>query len=330
MTKNIYTMYVEGKVMIFHITKDNGKRVGIHPNTLVASAFLLNPENYPCVRRIDENPMNNRVDNLEWATLISTRGKQKPRNAMKVDQFSVDDKFIKTWNSVKEVAEQLVCARSKLYDVINGKRKTAIGFKWKYHDDDVGDEEWKLIPLPNMKFDYYVSTRGRIKRKGSKRITTGTDDRGYRATKLTRKDGTVKRSRIHQLVLLTFEGEPPTNKHNPNHKDGNKSNNVPINLEHATQSENVRHAHETGLHGGSRAVTGVSKSSNIEIYSVAEAARKMGVTRRVMRRIVGKNNKRFGYTWYFSEDLPVEKSPKKRKRETTIDQTKSTTKRNKV
>ena len=50
-----------------NLRKDNKtKQYQIH--RLVAIAFLPNENNYPFVNHKDENPSNNRVDNLEWCT----------------------------------------------------------------------------------------------------------------------------------------------------------------------------------------------------------------------------------------------------------------------
>lgn len=43
-----------------------GNRRLVH--RLVADAFIPNPDNLPLVRHMDDNPSNNRVDNLAWGT----------------------------------------------------------------------------------------------------------------------------------------------------------------------------------------------------------------------------------------------------------------------
>lgn len=93
-----------------------------------------------------------------------------------------------------------------------------------------------------------------------------------------------KEVKLHQLVANAFV---PGKKEGlvPNHKDGNKTNCLPSNLEWVTQSENMKHAYATGLHGPTRGPRGPIKSSKriaqidkngnvIAIFnSITEAAR---------------------------------------------------------
>ena len=44
----------------------NGKKKQFLIHRLVAKAFIPNPHGLPQINHIDENPKNNRVDNLEW------------------------------------------------------------------------------------------------------------------------------------------------------------------------------------------------------------------------------------------------------------------------
>ena len=46
--------------------KKNGIRKNFKVHRLVAEAFIPNPNNYPEINHIDSNPLNNKVDNLEW------------------------------------------------------------------------------------------------------------------------------------------------------------------------------------------------------------------------------------------------------------------------
>lgn len=54
-----------------------------------------------------------------------------------------------------------------------------------------------------------------------------------------------KNHAIHKLVCLTFHGPRPSPKHEVNHKNKDRADNRPGNLEWLTKRQNLRHAHAT-------------------------------------------------------------------------------------
>jgi hypothetical protein len=57
------------------------------------------------------------------------------------------------------------------------------------------------------------------------------------------KNGKKSEVPVHRIVCAAFHGEPPTDQHQVNHKNGNKKDNTPSNLEWVTASENQKHAY---------------------------------------------------------------------------------------
>ncbi|MEK5104348.1 NUMOD4 domain-containing protein [Cytobacillus sp. FSL M8-0252] len=106
---------------------------------------------------------------------------------------------------------------------------------------------------------YQVSNIGRVKSLGRYRerkdgllikvkekvLMVRTDSKGYEKVDLT-KGGKRKTVLVHRVVAQAFIPNS-NNKPQVNHKDGNKKNNKVSNLEWNTISENIKHAHETGL-----------------------------------------------------------------------------------
>lgn len=68
--------------------------------------------------------------------------------------------------------------------------------------------------------------------------------RGYIRVSLHLTNGEWKHKYVHRLVMRTFEGKSDLQV---NHLDGNKQNNKLSNLKYDTQSDNIKHAIETGL-----------------------------------------------------------------------------------
>lgn len=111
---------------------------------------------------------------------------------------------------------------------------------------------------------YQISSKGRIKsldrritqRKGSTEYTRTFPGRILRPAcgpymiVVLRRDLKSITWGLHILVCEAFHGSKPTPKHEVNHKNGNKHDNRASNLEWATRSQNVQHAHDIGLMGG--------------------------------------------------------------------------------
>ena len=100
-------------------------------------------------------------------------------------------------------------------------------------------ETWK--PIPDL-IGYEASDEGRIRRhgrllKGSKSYKSS----DYQRIRLDRFSGR-RRVNVHALVARAFIGQIPAG-HVHNHKDGNKQNNRPENIEFVTQSDNNKHAY---------------------------------------------------------------------------------------
>lgn len=71
-SQRIKTFIIESGYELVNLSKD-GYRKPYSIHTLVAKAFIANPLNKPEVNHKDTNKLNNRVDNLEWATLQENR-----------------------------------------------------------------------------------------------------------------------------------------------------------------------------------------------------------------------------------------------------------------
>lgn len=135
---NIQTS-VGGYKFVILIVNNNRKTAYIH--RLIAEAFIPNPDNLPCVNHKDEDKSNNIVDNLEWCTVAynntyGTRLEKVSKTSSKaIIQYSLDDKFIRIWDSAHEVARVLGYNQGNICNCCNNKLKTAHKFKWRYVED---------------------------------------------------------------------------------------------------------------------------------------------------------------------------------------------------
>lgn len=110
------------------------KRKSQKVHRLVAEAFISNPNNLPIVNHKDENKQNNCVDNLEWCNnkYNCNYGSRNTKLAKKVNQYTKNNIFVKTYESMSEASKLLNIHHSHISDCCLGKRKSAGGYVWKY------------------------------------------------------------------------------------------------------------------------------------------------------------------------------------------------------
>lgn len=123
-----------------HITLcKNGVRRTSAVHTLVASAFIENPNKKPQINHKDGNKSNNSAENLEWVTqkennchAITTRLKKTKVLLMFDNENNLIRKFFNRME-IEEYFKRRIC-----HDLItrccNKQRKTAYGFVWRYSE----------------------------------------------------------------------------------------------------------------------------------------------------------------------------------------------------
>lgn len=122
----------------------NGKEECKSVHRIVAETFLENKYDNFVINHIDGNKINNRVENLEWCSQAYNirnafeTGLNKPKTkgehhlSRKVKQYDVYNNYIKTWDCIKDIQQELGFKSSNISACCRSEMKSAYGYKWKY------------------------------------------------------------------------------------------------------------------------------------------------------------------------------------------------------
>lgn len=107
---------------------------------------------------------------------------------------------------------------------------------------------------------------------------------------------------VHRLVAAAYHPNEQALS-DVNHVDGDKSNNVPSNLEWCSRRQNLHHAMRTGLHANpERAVVGWNPDTGEGVWFISQSeANRHGFTQaNVAHVIYGRRAKCKGFIWEFA------------------------------
>lgn len=119
----------------------NGKSKRFFTHRLVAMAFIDNPQDLPQVNHKDENKTNNNVENLEWCDSKYNTNygncieKRIAPQRVKVSRFSIDGKYIETYESMAYIEREFGFNHSAICMCCKGQIQSAYGYKWEYAKD---------------------------------------------------------------------------------------------------------------------------------------------------------------------------------------------------
>jgi len=189
---------------------NNKKSLTIRTHRIIATEFVENPNDLKYVNHKDGDKENNNAENLEWVTSSANSrhaydtGLKKP-TTKRVIQYSIDNEFIKVFNSIVEAAKEVKISDRRISDACRTESHELGGYIWKYEI-----EEDRNVPIPEgleiKNFPNYILTKDAklYSKRAKKFLKSKQTISGYKIVKLS-KNKIVKEVYLHVLMREYFE-----------------------------------------------------------------------------------------------------------------------------
>lgn len=112
----------------------DGKRKFYNIHRLVATSFIPNPNNYPCVNHKNENKQDNRVENLEFCT-VRYNNTYNNRHLKAAEKKSIPVYCIElnqVFKSTVDASRITGINKGNINSCLKGRYKSAGGYHWQY------------------------------------------------------------------------------------------------------------------------------------------------------------------------------------------------------
>lgn len=159
------------------------------------------------------------------------------------------------------------------------------------HDRKKVRMTWKRVRHHQLDHKIMADEHGRIYNATTCREPKQIDKNGYKMV-ILQVCGKPKMIGVHRLVCDAFHGAPPSPKYQPDHINGDRADNRPINLEWVTPKENVRRAR-------SRPVRAVAANGAILQLPCLAMAADLGFNVNAISKVLHRNSTRRsqGFVW---------------------------------